>query len=56
MTAQRLSEELVSQAPVVRAVDLMLRQAVKDQASDIHLDLGRTCACAFALTASSMTG
>jgi CheY-like chemotaxis protein len=37
-TAQRLSEELVSQAPVVRAVDLMLRQAVKDQASDIHLE------------------
>lgn len=36
--AQRLSAELVSQAPVVRAVDLMLTQAVKDQASDIHLE------------------
>lgn len=36
--AQRLSEELVSQAPVVRAVELMLQQAVKDQASDIHLE------------------
>jgi len=36
--AQRLSAELVSQAPVVRAVDLMLRRAVQDQASDIHLE------------------
>ena len=36
--AQRLSAELVSRAPVVRAVDLMLKQAVQDKASDIHLE------------------
>jgi len=35
---QRLSAELLAQTPVVRSVDLMLRQAVKDRASDIHLE------------------
>lgn len=35
---ERLSAEVIAQAPVVRAVDLMLEQAVKDHASDIHLE------------------
>lgn len=35
---ERLSAEAIAQAPVVRAVDLMLEQAVKDHASDIHLE------------------
>ncbi len=35
---KRLSAEAIAQAPVVRAVDLMLQQAVKDHASDIHLE------------------
>jgi len=34
----RLSAEFLAQTPVVRSVDLMLRQAVRDQASDIHLE------------------
>ena len=34
----RLSAELVAQAPVVRAVDLLITQAVKDRASDIHIE------------------
>jgi|YNPNPStandDraft_1061719.scaffolds.fasta_scaffold11644_3 general secretion pathway protein E len=37
-TSQRLTAELVSQAPVVRAVELMITQAVKDKASDIHIE------------------
>ncbi|MHB0856285.1 MAG: GspE/PulE family protein [Anaerolineae bacterium] len=36
--AEELSAEAVSQTPVVRAVELMLTQAVKDGASDIHLE------------------
>ncbi len=36
--AERLSAEFIAQAPVVRSVDLMLGQAVKDRASDIHLE------------------
>lgn len=35
---ERLSAEAIAQAPIVRAVDLMLEQAVKDHASDIHLE------------------
>lgn len=35
---ERLSAEAIAQAPVVRAVDLMLEQAVRDHASDIHLE------------------
>ena len=36
--AQRLSAELVSQTPIARAVELMVRQAVRDKASDIHIE------------------
>jgi len=36
--AEKLSDEMVSNTPVVRAVELMLRQAVRDKASDIHLE------------------
>ena len=36
--SQRLSAEVVSQTPIARAIELMVRQAVKDQASDIHLE------------------
>ena len=35
---QRLSADLVAQAPVVRALDLIIAQAVRDAASDIHIE------------------
>ncbi|MFP3895217.1 MAG: ATPase, T2SS/T4P/T4SS family [Anaerolineales bacterium] len=35
---QRLSVESVSQTPVARTVELLVHQAVKDKASDIHLE------------------
>lgn len=34
----RVSQELITSSPVVRAVDLIVSQAVKDRASDIHLE------------------
>jgi len=34
----RISSEAVAQAPVVRAVNLLVGQAVKDRASDIHVE------------------
>ena len=36
--ADRVAAEAVSQTPVVRAIDLMLQQAVRDRASDIHIE------------------
>ena len=36
--AARLSAEVISRTPIARAVELMVRQAVKDKASDIHLE------------------
>jgi general secretion pathway protein E len=33
-----IAPEAIAQAPVVRAVDLILTQAVKDRASDIHIE------------------
>jgi general secretion pathway protein E len=39
MEAQdRISSDLIAQAPVVRAVNLLVGQAVKDRASDIHIE------------------
>lgn len=35
---ERVSPELIAHSPVVRAVDLIISQAVKDRASDIHLE------------------
>jgi general secretion pathway protein E len=35
---QRLAADVVSQTPIARAVELMVRQAVKDKASDIHIE------------------
>jgi len=35
---QRLSAEAIAQAPVVRAIDLLVKQAVRDRASDIHIE------------------
>jgi general secretion pathway protein E len=35
---ERISSELIAQAPVVRAVNLLISQAVKDRASDIHIE------------------
>ena len=32
------SESLIAQAPIVRTLDLMMAQAVKDRASDIHIE------------------
>ncbi len=34
----RLSAQAIAQAPVVRALDLLLSQAVRDRASDIHIE------------------
>ncbi len=34
----RLTAQLLAQAPVVRTVDLLVSQAVKDRASDIHVE------------------
>ncbi|MCU0913569.1 MAG: Flp pilus assembly complex ATPase component TadA [Planctomycetes bacterium] len=36
--AETESEEAANQAPVIRFVDLLLRQAVKNRASDIHIE------------------
>jgi general secretion pathway protein E len=36
--AQRLSAEVVAQTPIARAVELIVRQAVQDKASDIHIE------------------
>ena len=35
---ERVTADLIAQAPVVRAVDLLIAQAVKDRASDIHIE------------------
>ena len=34
----RVSAETIAQAPVVRAIDLLIKQAVRDRASDIHIE------------------
>ena len=34
----RISSEVIAQAPIVRAVNLLVNQAVKDRASDIHIE------------------
>lgn len=36
--APGISTEAITQAPIVRTVDLIIRQAIKDRASDIHLE------------------
>ncbi|MEK7354019.1 MAG: GspE/PulE family protein [Chloroflexota bacterium] len=35
---ERVSAEVIAQAPVVRAIDLLIKQAVRDRASDIHIE------------------
>jgi len=35
---ERITADLIAQAPVVRAVNLLVAQAVKDRASDIHFE------------------
>ncbi len=35
---ERISSDLIAQAPIVRAVNLLISQAVKDRASDIHIE------------------
>jgi len=35
---ERITADLIAQAPVVRAIDLLVAQAVKDRASDIHIE------------------
>jgi len=35
---ERISSDLIAEAPVVRAVNLLVFQAVKDRASDIHIE------------------
>ncbi len=34
----RVSAEIIAQAPVVRAIDLLIKQSVRDRASDIHIE------------------
>jgi len=34
----RVSAEAIAQAPVVRAIDLLIKQGVRDRASDIHIE------------------
>ena len=34
----RISADAIAQAPVVRAIDLLIRQAVRDKASDVHIE------------------
>jgi general secretion pathway protein E len=34
----RVSAEAIAQAPVVRAIDLLIKQAVRDRCSDIHIE------------------
>ena len=34
----RISAEAITQAPVVRAIDLLIKQAVRDRASDVHVE------------------
>ncbi|MBM2825919.1 MAG: type secretory pathway, ATPase PulE/Tfp pilus assembly pathway, ATPase PilB [Dehalococcoidales bacterium] len=38
VTEARVSAEAIAQAPVVRAIDLLIKQAVRDRASDIHIE------------------
>ncbi len=35
---ERVSAADIAQAPIVRAIDLLIRQAVRDRASDIHIE------------------
>ena len=37
-TEERTSAEVIAKAPVVRALDLIIEEAVKDRASDIHIE------------------
>lgn len=34
----RISADAIAHAPVVRAIDLLIRQAVRDRASDVHIE------------------
>ena len=34
----RISAEAIAEAPVVRAIDLLIKQAVRDRASDVHIE------------------
>ena len=36
--AERLTSNLVAETPIVRAADLIIEQAIKDRASDIHIE------------------
>ena len=38
LSETRLSADAIAQAPVVRAIDLLIMQAIRDRASDIHLE------------------
>jgi general secretion pathway protein E len=38
MREVRVSPEAIAQAPVVRAIDLLIKQAVRDRASDVHIE------------------
>jgi len=37
-TGERISAEAVAEAPVVRALDLLINEAIKNRASDIHIE------------------
>ncbi|MBL7119195.1 MAG: Flp pilus assembly complex ATPase component TadA, partial [Dehalococcoidia bacterium] len=38
LSETRLSADAIAQAPVVRAIDLLIMQAIRDRASDLHLE------------------
>lgn len=38
VTEERVTPDVIAQAPIVRAVSLIIGQAVKDRASDIHIE------------------
>ena len=38
MLETRISADAIAHAPIVRAIDLLLRQAVRDRASDVHIE------------------
>jgi general secretion pathway protein E len=43
MIEARLSADAIAHAPIVRAIDLLIRQAVRDRASDVHIEPEEDC-------------
>lgn len=43
ITEARISADAIAQAPIVRTIDLLLKQAVRDRASDVHIEPSEDC-------------